>query len=260
MEGFTEKQKLDHVKKLWKFNINLLVVAHKTVRMYQEVSKDFVIYTDGDFEKCTKSQRKRMFGTVEDVEYKERPKFSATPKWFILIPGRRFFLIWNIIIICLLSYIATILPYRIAFMENQDSLPWTIWDYISDFIFLLDVFFNCITAYERPDESLEVRPGKILGAYAKGWLALDLFACIPFQLIGIIFGINFGGSSGKLLRLARLPRLYKLIKIFRVFKIVKMLQTNEKIRTIINFLQRYSGILRLLKSIMYAFLMIHLIA
>lgn len=89
---------------------------------------------------------------------------------------------------------------------------------------------------------------------------LDSLACIPFQLIGQIFGSNTGNSYSKLLRLARLPRLYKLIRIFRVFKLFKILNSNKKVRKTMDFLKKYSGIIRFLKIMAYSFLMVHLMS
>ena len=82
-----------------------------------------------------------------------------------------------------------------------------------------------------------MRFSKIFLNYLKGWLILDITACIPFQLIETIYGSSLGGSYSKLLRLARLPRLYKLVRIFRVFKFFKVLKTNPKIKQIIVFLK-----------------------
>lgn len=144
-------------------------------------------------------------------------------------------------------------------MEDT-SIYWVIWDNFSDFLFFMDVIINCISSYEKEDGTLETRIGKIICNYAKGWMALDTMACIPFQYVGAILGSNMGGSYGKLLRLARLPRLYKLIRIFRVFKFFKILKSHKKIKPILDLLRKYSGILRLLKTVMYSFLMIHFIS
>jgi hypothetical protein len=49
MEGFSEKQKIKHVKKLWKFSINMTKIAFKSIKVFNEISKDFAVQTDGDF-------------------------------------------------------------------------------------------------------------------------------------------------------------------------------------------------------------------
>jgi hypothetical protein len=115
-------------------------------------------------------------------------------------------------------------------------------------------------AYETSKGITEVRFQKILSNYMKGWFALDILACIPFQYIGEAMGSNLGGTNVKLLRLARLPRLYKVIRIFRVLKFFKMIKSNQKIKEIIDFFRKYSGFLRLFNSMIYAFIMIHLMS
>jgi CRP-like cAMP-binding protein len=259
MNGLTEKQKIEHIKKIWKFTINMTKVAYKTVLVYQEISKDFVVHADGDFSRCTKNQKLAMFGTTEDILYKEKALWTQKPKWYIMTPEKNFYMVWNLIVVVLLCYIATVMPYRIAFVE-ETTLGWEIWNYLSDFLFLIDVFVNCISAYDREDGTLETRVSKIICNYAKGWMTLDVVACLPFQLLGIAFGLNFDGSKAKLLRLARLPRLYKLIRIFRVFKFVKILKKHKKIKPILDFFSKYSGFLRLFKTCLYAFIMIHFIS
>ncbi|CAI2370128.1 unnamed protein product [Moneuplotes crassus] len=258
MEGFTEKQRIEHIESLWKYQINLLLTAHKTITVYKK--SNLTTAFEGDFTNLTKPQEELIFGVTEDIEYKEREEYTAKPRFFILLPTQRFYIIWNMIIIGLLCYIATFLPYRIAFIEDSNAIGWTIWDYFSDFLFFLDVVFSCITAYERKDGILEVRTRQIILNYAKGWLTIDVIACIPFTLIGILVGWNLGGSTGKLLRLARLPRLYKMIRILKVFNFIQVIQTNSKIKAFLDFLKRYSGILRLMKTVVYSFLVIHLIS
>jgi hypothetical protein len=102
LQDLTEEQKRDRAKELWRLNFNLAKMAHKTTAMYQEISKDFVIYTDGDFERCTSKQKEKMFGSVEELAYKEKEKYTAKPKWYILLPSAKFMIAWNLIVVVLL--------------------------------------------------------------------------------------------------------------------------------------------------------------
>ena len=156
-----EKEKEQRVKDLWMITFNLLNMASKSVKLYNEISKEFVVYTDGNFEKLTEKQMLKMFGTVEDLEYKEKDTYTAVPKWYIILPTSKFSIFWNLVIVLLLIYIATVLPYRIAFLE-ETSLGWLIWDYITDVIFLADLFITCFSAYHTSDGTVEVRFGKIV--------------------------------------------------------------------------------------------------
>ena len=56
-------------------------------------------------------------------------------------------------------------------------------DSIIDIIFIMDLFINFITAYEKRDGLQETRIKKIAINYIRGWFIIDFLACIPVQLI-----------------------------------------------------------------------------
>ena len=56
-------------------------------------------------------------------------------------------------------------------------------DWIIDIIFIMDLFINFITAYEKRDGLQETRIKKIAINYLRGWFIIDFLACIPVQLI-----------------------------------------------------------------------------
>lgn len=56
-------------------------------------------------------------------------------------------------------------------------------DWIIDIIFIMDLFINFITAYEKRDGLQETRIKKIAINYIRGWFIIDFLACIPVQLI-----------------------------------------------------------------------------
>jgi hypothetical protein len=57
-------------------------------------------------------------------------------------PSRRPKTVWNIILIMLLIYTATVMPYRIAFIENEMFDAWWWVDLVIDFLFFCDVIVN----------------------------------------------------------------------------------------------------------------------
>lgn len=77
-------------------------IAFKSIKVFNEISKDFAVQTDGDFSRCTKNQHLRMFGTTKDMKYHDKPAYTQEPKWFILTPDKRFFMVWNMIVVLLL--------------------------------------------------------------------------------------------------------------------------------------------------------------
>jgi hypothetical protein len=82
-----------------------------------------------------------MFGTTNDIEYKEKEMYTAKPRKFIILPSTKFFFIWNMVVVFLLFYTATILPYRISFIDDSNVF-WKVWDALTDFLFFTDVIVN----------------------------------------------------------------------------------------------------------------------
>lgn len=255
MLDMNETEREERIKNLWMIMLNFLNMSNKTIKMYKEIFKDFVVYTDDDFTRQNEKQMIKMFGTINGLEYKEREVYTMKPKWYVILPTYKFNIVWNLVIMFLLIYIATVIPYRIAFIENT-TLGWTVWDYITDALFIIDFAVNCITAYTKSDGTIETRVSRIIWNYFRGWMLLDFFACIPFQLVGSIIGANMKGYQ----RLARLPRLYKLIRILRILKLFKVIENNQKIKKFIDFFRKYSGIIRFLKIVCYSLMMIHWVA
>ena len=73
------------------------------------------------------------------------------------MPLSNFKLFWNVVIIILLLYSATFMPYQICFIDEPSKGAMLFFEYFIDFLFALDIIFNFISAYERPDGIIEVR-------------------------------------------------------------------------------------------------------
>lgn len=77
----------------------------------------------------------------------------------VLMPDHVFRKYWNILMITLLGYVATWVPYSICFKETNPDGPITgeeIVDYIVDILFIIDIFINFISSYDDPVTSLPV--------------------------------------------------------------------------------------------------------
>ncbi len=97
-------------------------------------------------------------------------------------PDSRFKKAWSIVLLVLLLYVATIMPFRIAF-EDTSTGVWFYLDYVLDFLFFIDMWVNIFSAYLDEDENLVTSNRSIFCAYLRFWFFVDLFACIPFGLI-----------------------------------------------------------------------------
>ena len=90
-----------------------------------------------------------MQGDIESLIARKVSKYSdldtivsESVPFCMFHPNRRPKIIWNIILIFLLVYTATVMPYRIAFIENKIFDAWFYVDLLIDILFLIDVIVN----------------------------------------------------------------------------------------------------------------------
>jgi hypothetical protein len=150
---------------------------------------------------------------------------ERTP-WGIIHPASMFKGYWNVIIMLLLVYTATIMPFRMAFLESDWLTPWFFVELMIDSLFIIDVYVNINSAYFNDEGRFIKKRNEILFAYFKSWMLIDILACVPFHLIlGDEEATGTSTDTGEykgFVRLLRLPRLYRLIRISRLFKFFKL--------------------------------------
>lgn len=152
-----------------------------------------------------------------DVNYKcqgnETLKDIYEVDYFLIFPDMRPKQYWDLYLTLLVVVSTIITPWRLAFIEDDDTVLWIVIDSIIDLFFLIDIFINFFTVYTNHQEDYVINRKKIFLNYLFGWFIFDITAIIP---INYFFSQEEGVSD--LARLARLPRLYKLVKIFRIVK------------------------------------------
>ena len=74
-----------------------------------------------------------------------------------------------------LVFTAIYVPVRLAFLEKV-SITFLVFEYIIDAIFILDIFFNFISAYYDEDHNLMTKKKQIAKNYLRGWFIIDLLA------------------------------------------------------------------------------------
>lgn len=198
-----------------------------------------------------------VYGIQKDLEKQSEEKFKPFP--FILSPESKFKAFWNVVIILLLFYTGTVVPYRTAFVDTT-SPEMQIFELIVDGLFVIDLFVNFVSAYENEDKKIEMSLSRITVNYVTGWFFLDLIACLPFQLIFPTESQGDGGKYNKLIRLARLPRLYRLLRILRLFKLLKSMKKNENFKVYFERFRKNPGISRMLKMLIMIIFLVHLTA
>ena len=102
------------------------------------------------------------------------------------MPDTVFKMVWNILIILMLGYTATIAPFRIAFYEDTGtfwSKFYNIFDTFVDIVFAMDIIVNFVSAYEKINGKFEYSLKKISINYLTGFFLIDIVATVPIQLI-----------------------------------------------------------------------------
>jgi hypothetical protein len=131
---------------------------------------------------------------------------------------------WDIVMLLLLLWTATVIPFEVSFREQDLVDVLFFMNRIVDVLFLIDMFVQCLRPYKDERSGRLVTNRKlILKRYAYSWLLVDLISIIPFEL----FYSSLNGSSTKdlsLLRLLRFLRLARLLKLLRVLKASKKLR------------------------------------
>jgi hyperpolarization activated cyclic nucleotide-gated potassium channel 2 len=194
---------------------------------------------------------------AEIAHYDERKPF---PKLMIHPDGRIAFG-WNLALIFLLLYTATIMPYRMAFVEPVMFDAWFFIELLVDIGFFTDVCVNLLSAYHDEDNKIVIDRRQIFLRYLKSWMLLDIVACIPFSHIPM--GEEDEGSGGgrynTFIRLLRLPRLYRIVKISRIFKLFKV-SYNSYMTKIQDFFKVRQSAVRLLGLMFTTLIMSHIVA
>lgn len=207
-----------------------------------KVWKDIQLYGGSRNHYCVGYARK---------ESKDVDEFETVEK-FVFVPRDWFLKIWSLIILVLLLYTGSYLPYRLCFYENE-SIEWYIFDNCTDFVFFFDVIITFNSAYYNKNKKLVTNRKKIALTYVKSWFFIDLTACIPIQAL-----IPSNKSYNKLVRIARLPRLYKILRFLKIFKLIETVKSINCFNKIFEYLRMTEGILRLMYFFIAVLLAVHI--
>ena len=172
------------------------------------------------------------------------------------MPMSTFKTTWNIVIIILLLYTSTVVPYQVAFVETDNDIT-KLFNYLVDILFAFDIIINFISAYETVNDRYETQINKIVMNYLTTWFLFDLLATFPTQLI-IGGGEGSSSSANRLARLARLPRLYRLMRLLRIFKIFKVFKYNRKFNQWFGFFNVSATTKKMVGLLIAMLFMVHL--
>ena len=145
---------------------------------------------------------------------------ATSPQAFpqgVFDPAGKFLAFWNLTMLMILLYVATISPFRLSFYDEQIWDSFFTADVVIDFFFILDVIITFNSAYYDFESQLFTSRNAIAWNYAKGWLVLDLFSSTPITLIEAS-AFNTSHNQSRLMRLSKIPKLLRLSRLMKMMK------------------------------------------
>jgi len=146
---------------------------------------------------------------------------------------------WDLVVILLALYNCVSIPYEVAFNTKiTDHWLMTIFNYVVDVCFFLDVVMNFRTTYINNKTGSEVISQKriCLHYIIGGRFWVDLLASIPFELVISLFIGDTSSGNLQLLGLLKLVRLLRLGRIITYMKFKSSLKIGFKMFQLLLFL------------------------
>ncbi|KAK9806501.1 hypothetical protein WJX73_004260 [Symbiochloris irregularis] len=198
--------------------------------------------------RSTNSFRKKLFGQDRDENAEEIiTQQSSNNVW--IHPLSKFRDGWDTTTLILVVYTVLVLPFRAAFffdyykdLEHDHNLflqlqaDWMLsTDLLTDLFFMADILMNFNTGV-IVDQVLIMDRKEVARHYCKTWLALDVVASFPLDLI----------FAGKRLDMWRLPRLLKIIRVMHYKSLTHALHSLGRVPLISEMSRFHGQLLRLL--------------
>lgn len=102
-------------------------------------------------------------------------------KW-LLYPDNRLKQMWDLWIVFLLGYVATIFTYKTSFIDEITSAQFG-FDLFVDICFLADIVMTFFVVTQDKNGLFETRRVRIAKNYLRSFFFLDVFTTIPWGLI-----------------------------------------------------------------------------
>ena len=134
---------------------------------------------------------------VRTFERKEIEKKVIVPK-YMWRHNNKIRMNWDLLVIMLALYNCVMIPFNVAFPDDNESLLMTIFNKIIDVLFGLDIALNFRTTYINPLTNVEIMDAKKIALnYTKSnRFAVDLLASIPFEVFFELFKDENSDSGG----------------------------------------------------------------
>lgn len=147
------------------------------------------------------------------------PNASDRLNHWILYGGKDFRFLWDIFILILLVYVASVSVFVFSFVGAlQVSNPFFWIERFLDVCFLIDIVFNFFTTYTPYEQRHLTRPKlKIIARnYLLTYFVFDAVGTFPWDVFG-----NRSDDTHSILEILRFARLVRLIKLFRLVEVFR---------------------------------------
>lgn len=194
------------------------------------------------------------------INYVDLPTMNPDDiPWHVINPENKCLGVWNTFIGFTMLYSAIIMPFFMSFYGSGTLTPIDITDYLFTVLYFIDFCVQCNTAYYDIYGSLIISHCKILLAYLKSWMLIDIIAFLPFDSINL-FQSSKDTKINPLFKLARLPRLYKLFKISKVLKCLKLSNRYGIMMKMQDILTIRHSVMRLITTLFTIIICVHIAA
>ncbi|KAJ8354866.1 hypothetical protein SKAU_G00224330 [Synaphobranchus kaupii] len=175
----------------------------------------------------------RMFGSHKAVAL-EQERLKSAGVW-IIHPYSDFRFYWDLLMLLLMMGNLIILPVGITFFENENTLPWIIFNVVSDTLFLVDLVLNFRTGIVKEDSTeILLDPRAIRQRYLKSWFLVDFVSSIPVDYIFLMVDLEARIDSevyrtARALRIVRFTKILSLLRLLRLSRLIRYIHQWEEI-------------------------------
>ncbi|KAK1805369.1 hypothetical protein P4O66_019679 [Electrophorus voltai] len=163
----------------------------------------------------------RMFGSTKGVAA-EQQRVKSFGVW-IIHPYSNFRFYWDLIMLFLMMCNLVILPWGITFSDDQNTLPWMVFNMASDTLFLIDLILNFRTGILEGDNThIILDPQVIRCRYLQGWFLVDFISSIPVDYIFLAVDLEARIESAEVYRTARALRIVRFTKILSLLRLLRL--------------------------------------
>ncbi|KAF4080410.1 hypothetical protein AMELA_G00170990 [Ameiurus melas] len=163
----------------------------------------------------------RMFGSTQGVAA-EQERVRSFGVW-IIHPYSDFRFYWDLVMLFLMMSNLVILPWCITFFEDQNTLPWIMFNMASDTLFLIDLILNFRTGIPEDDNShIILDPQVIRRRYLQSWFLVDFISSIPVDYFFIAVDLEARLESAEVYRTARALRIVRFTKILSLLRLLRL--------------------------------------